>query len=721
MKLRNLFLCAFAAAAALVGCNKENGGEQTGSLDITLSTEKLEFSAEKSTQTVEVTTGREWKATYDAPEGGAWFSVSPQDAKGNQVVEIGVSANDGYDRSAEIKFSNGLKNKTLTITQKGEKGPQGANIVYHNDFDKTKAEKVNNNWQYLDQTEIWKNETGTGLSTIAYASSGVTVRSGSGYADSSNEELSLYKGSGMNNIFFGTTDGYFKVEKISLPQGKRNYAISFGAIRSVYDAAEGGSIFDEKQFSAYISNDGKKWVKLALTFAAGSASDNKWDKISSTVTLPENTSELSLYFTTTEKSTYRIDDLDVSLSETEGTVVDFTAGVEFEEEEEIEAPTGTPSGEGTQASPYNVAKAYQVASALEDGKTTSSEVYVYGVVSKVVEYFSSYKSVTYYISDEGEKGGFMVYSGKYVGGEDFTSMDQIVVGDKVLIRGILKNYKGTFEFDKNNIIVTLNGKGAEDIKSFGVSRTAISVLASETSATFNVTGNVDWTVTSDNTNFKVEPASGTGEGTVTVSFPANADTENAVTANITVSTTSDEVSTKYYIVVITQAKANAGGSETVLYSEDFGEPSGNTDLAKFEGWSSSLILPTSDKWKVGTTEACALEGSSGKGNAYSGSAATEILFDFADKLAGYKSVKLTFNYKKGSGKGKDNSLECYLSKDGGTNWSDNIIPANTGAGGWYSVSYDVSDEYMADFCIKFANTAANTNRVDDLKLTGIAK
>ena len=95
MKLRNLFLCAFAAAAALVGCNKENGGEQTGSLDITLSTEKLEFSAEKSTQTVEVTTGREWKATYDAPEGGAWFSVSPETAKGNQVVEIGVSANDG--------------------------------------------------------------------------------------------------------------------------------------------------------------------------------------------------------------------------------------------------------------------------------------------------------------------------------------------------------------------------------------------------------------------------------------------------------------------------------------------------------------------------------------------------------------------------------------------------------------------------------------------------
>lgn len=718
MKLRNLFLCSLAAVAVLAGCNKEDGGD---SLDIVLSTDTLDFPAEKTTLSVDVTAGREWKVEYSFPDGEeAWVIIDPETAKGNQTVNITCQANAGNDRSVQIKFSNGLKNKTLTITQKGEKGPQGANIVYHNDFDKTKAEKVNNSWQNLDQTEIWKNETGTGLSTIAYASSGVSVRSGSGYADSSSEELSLYKGSGMNNIFFGTTDGYFKVEKISLPQGQRNYTLSFGAIRGVYNAEAGGSIFDEKQFSAYISNDGKKWVKLALTYAAGSAPDGKWDKISSTVTLPANTAELYLYFTTTEKSTYRLDDVDLSLSETSGTAVDFTTGIEFEEEEEEEAPSGTPSGEGTEASPYNVAKAYQVASALEDGKTTA-EVYVSGVVSKVDEYFDKYKSVTYYISDEGQKGSFMVYSGKFVGGADFTSMDQIAVGDKVLIRGKLKNYKGTFEFDKNNIIVTLNGKGAEDVKSFGVSRTAISVLASETSATFNVTGNVDWTVTSDNAKFTVSPASGTGEGTVTVSFPANADTENAVTANITVSTTSDEVSTKYYIVVITQAKANAGGSETVLYSEDFGEPSGNTDLAKFEGWSSSLILPTSDKWKVGTTEACALEGSSGKGNAYSGSAATEILFDFADKLAGYKSVKLTFNYKKGSGKGKDNSLECYLSKDGGTNWSDNIIPANTGAGGWYSVSYDVSDEYMADFCIKFANTAGNTNRVDDLKLTGIAK
>lgn len=710
-------MCSLAAVALFAGCKKEDGGD---SLDIVLSTNTLNFPSEKTTLSVDVTAGREWRVEYSFPDGEeAWVSIDPEKAKGNQTVNITCQANSGYDRSVQIKFTNKLRNTTLTVNQAGEKGPQGANIVYHNDFDKTKAEKNDKGYYpYLDQTDAWRNETGTGISTVAYASSGVSVRTST---SSSDENKSLYGGSGVNNIFFGTENGYFKIEKISLPQDNQNYTISFGGIRSVSDAAEGGSIFDENQFSAYISNDGKKWVKLALTYAAGSAPDGKWDKISSTVTLPANTAELYLYFTTTEKSTYRLDDVDLSLSETSGTAVDFTTGIEFEEEEEEEAPSGTPSGEGTEASPYNVAKAYQVASALEDGKTTATEVYVSGVVSKVDEYFDKYKSVTYYISDEGQKGSFMVYSGKFVGGADFTSMDQIAVGDKVLIRGILKNYKGTFEFDKNNIIVTLNGKGAEDIKSFGVSRTAISVLASETSAIFNVTGNVDWTVTSDNAKFTVSPAKGNGAAAVTVTFPANADTENAVTANIKVSTT-DEVSTKDYIVVITQAKANAGGSETVLYSEDFGEPSGNTDLAKFEGWSSSLICPTSEKWRVGTAEACALEGSSGKGNAYSGSDATEILFDFEDKLAGYKSVKLAFNYRKGSGKNKAVTLKCQLSKDGGKTWGDDIIPGNTAGSGWYSVSYEVLDEYMADFCIKFTSTASGTtSRVDDLKLTGIAK
>ena len=57
MKLRNLFLCSLAAVALFAGCKKEDGGD---SLDIVLSTDTLDFPAEKTTLSVDVTAGREW-------------------------------------------------------------------------------------------------------------------------------------------------------------------------------------------------------------------------------------------------------------------------------------------------------------------------------------------------------------------------------------------------------------------------------------------------------------------------------------------------------------------------------------------------------------------------------------------------------------------------------------------------------------------------------------
>lgn len=84
---------------------------------------------------------------------------------------------------------------------------------------------------------------------------------------------------------------------------------------------------------------------------------------------------------------------------------------------------------------------------------------------------------------------------------------------------------------------------------FSVSTTALSAKAGDTSASFDVKGNVKWTVSSDNAAYTVSPASGDGAGTVTVKFAAN-ETEKDVTVNLTVSTT-EEVATKSYTVVLT--------------------------------------------------------------------------------------------------------------------------------------------------------------------------
>ena len=99
---------------------------------------------------------------------------------------------------------------------------------------------------------------------------------------------------------------------------------------------------------------------------------------------------------------------------------------------------------------------------------------------------------------------------------------------------------------------------------FNVSAEAVTAKADETSATFTIKSNVDWTVTSDNDAYTVEPASGVNDGTVTVKFSAN-ETENDVKVNLTVSTTA-EVATKSYTIVLTHKgkSTSTDGSEITL-------------------------------------------------------------------------------------------------------------------------------------------------------------
>ncbi len=90
---------------------------------------------------------------------------------------------------------------------------------------------------------------------------------------------------------------------------------------------------------------------------------------------------------------------------------------------------------------------------------------------------------------------------------------------------------------------------------FSVSTTALTAKAGDTSASFDVKGNVKWTVSSDNAAYTVSPASGDGASTVTVKFAAN-ETDKDVTVKLTVSTT-EEVATKSYTVVLTHKGKSA--------------------------------------------------------------------------------------------------------------------------------------------------------------------
>lgn len=134
-------------------------------------------------------------------------------------------------------------------------------------------------------------------------------------------------------------------------------------------------------------------------------------------------------------------------------------------------------------------------------------------------------------------------------------------GELVKVTGY---YNGLSSSKYQNIILVSVEESGMSVLS--VDQTAISVAASDVSASFKVGGNTSWTVSCDDEALTATPASGIGEATVTLTFPENTDTDNAKVYNVKVST-EDEAPVKEFTVVVTQKKASAGDTETV--SVDF--------------------------------------------------------------------------------------------------------------------------------------------------------
>lgn len=106
---------------------------------------------------------------------------------------------------------------------------------------------------------------------------------------------------------------------------------------------------------------------------------------------------------------------------------------------------------------YTIAKAKEL---IDAGKGLSEKVYVKGTVSKAsTSLNATYGSLSYYISDDGTtENELQVYGGLSFKGENFTSVEDIKVGDVVVIYGKLKKFNTTYELDSNNILISLNGK-----------------------------------------------------------------------------------------------------------------------------------------------------------------------------------------------------------------------------------------------------------------------
>ena len=130
------------------------------------------------------------------------------------------------------------------------------------------------------------------------------------------------------------------------------------------------------------------------------------------------------------------------------------------------SPDTPTTGKGSLSDPYNVAEAI---AAIKAGTAPTAQVYLTGIISDVAFYNDQYKSITYYISDDGKSKDMQVYSGKGLNGADFASKEDLKVGQKVTILGKImkftdKNGNDIMEVDKTSSIVKIEGEGGGLVK-----------------------------------------------------------------------------------------------------------------------------------------------------------------------------------------------------------------------------------------------------------------
>ncbi len=414
-----VFLMCALVALTFTGCDKP---EDLGDPAISIDKKELNFSQAKASETITVTSTRDWKVKM-SEEAAEWIIVEPAEGTASSkpvTVTLTVKDNAGANRSATVEFFAGLVSDLATVNQEGPLGdasvvedltvaefiakadtkkayrltgtvkgfnpeycsfnlkdesgqiyvysvtdetkeewtdkisnngtvvitgvykyyadksqhevvsakiesftegeaggPDASGAIYYNNFDTEAAVQKSDKWPFLDQTECWKNQQGTGASAVTYAFTAMSARNNS----NSDGSYSDYDGSGTNNLFFGASS-YFAVGNIALGSA-RNIAVSFGT--EEYDNKRPTIVYEMDKFHVYVSTDGDKWVELSYEFV-NEPTVARWDIVSTKFSVPEGTESICLAFQADVASVFRMDDLLVVADTEQADLIDFSAG-----------------------------------------------------------------------------------------------------------------------------------------------------------------------------------------------------------------------------------------------------------------------------------------------------------------------------------------------------------------------------------------------------------
>lgn len=114
------------------------------------------------------------------------------------------------------------------------------------------------------------------------------------------------------------------------------------------------------------------------------------------------------------------------------------------------------ANDGSLEHPYTAAEAI----AAIDANTGLTGKHVKGIVKATPSFNATYSSLTYDIESGGKT--LYIYSGRDLGNADFVGAEDLKAGDEVVVYGDLKlfknNNKTTYELDKNNYLISINGE-----------------------------------------------------------------------------------------------------------------------------------------------------------------------------------------------------------------------------------------------------------------------
>lgn len=203
--------------------------------------------------------------------------------------------------------------------------------------------------------------------------------------------------------------------------------------------------------------------------------------------------------------------------------------------------------EGTETDPYTIADAR----AAIDANTGITGVYATGIVSEIVTaYNSQYGNISYNISTDGTTTAdqLQAYRGKSYNGENFTSADDVQVGDVVVIFGNLKKHEETYEFDANSQLVSLDRPvrpiiNADDIEityDATIGEIAYTIKNSIEGGTLTASTQDSWLApgtVGTTVPFTCEANNTAAERTATVTLTYNYGDNETVTKNVTVTQT----------------------------------------------------------------------------------------------------------------------------------------------------------------------------------------